>query len=57
MLLAVGTEDSVLGAELLERYRSAYGDRLHPQVFDGVRHAFETVSAHERLVELTASCG
>lgn len=55
VLLAVGTEDFVLGAELLERYRSTYGDRLHPHVFDGVGHGFETVPARERLVELTAS--
>ncbi|WP_051325714.1 alpha/beta hydrolase family protein [Glycomyces tenuis] len=55
VLLAVGTEDFVLGPELLERYRSTYGDRLHRHVFDGVGHGFETVSARERLVELTAS--
>lgn len=55
VLLAVGTEDFVLGAELLERYRGVYGDRLELDVFGGVGHGFETVPARERLVALTAA--
>ncbi|RRR95623.1 alpha/beta hydrolase family protein [Glycomyces terrestris] len=55
VLLAVGTEDFVLGSELLDRYWGTYGDRLDLHVFDGVGHGFETVAARERLVELSAA--
>jgi pimeloyl-ACP methyl ester carboxylesterase len=55
VLLAVGTEDFVLGPELFDHYRSTYGDRLDLHVFDGVGHGFETVPARERLVGLSAA--
>ncbi|PRY56033.1 alpha/beta hydrolase family protein [Glycomyces artemisiae] len=55
VLLAVGSEDFVLGTRLLGEYQGLYGDRLDLHVFDGVGHGFETVPARERLVELTAS--
>lgn len=55
VLLAVGSEDFVLGPRLLGEYQGLYGDRLDLHVFDGVGHGFETVPARERLVELTAS--
>ncbi|WP_158299740.1 alpha/beta hydrolase [Glycomyces paridis] len=53
VLLAIGSEDFVLGPDLLERYRQTYGDRLDLHVFDGVGHGFETVPARERLLGLT----
>ncbi len=53
MLLAVGSDDVVLGPALLDRYRGVYGDRLDLRVFDGVGHGFETVAARERLIGLT----
>lgn len=55
VLLAVGTNDFVLGAELIEGYRGVYGDRLDLNMFDDVGHGFETVPARERLIELTAA--
>ncbi len=53
VFLAVGSDDFVLGPDLLDRYRSAYGERLDVRVFEGVGHGFETVTARERLIGLT----
>ncbi|MCC3765920.1 alpha/beta fold hydrolase [Glycomyces sp. TRM65418] len=53
VLLAVGSDDFVLGPDLLDRYRGAYGERLDLHVFEGVGHGFETVPARERLIRLT----
>jgi pimeloyl-ACP methyl ester carboxylesterase len=53
VLLAIGTNDFVLGPDLLDRYRETYGDRLDLRIFDGVGHGFETVAARELLLELT----
>lgn len=53
VLLAVGSNDFVLGPGLLDRYRRTYGERLDLRMLDGVGHGFETVPAREHLIELT----
>lgn len=51
--LIFGTGDALVSPEVLDGYRSAYGDRLDVQIIEGVGHGFETVPAREHLLELT----
>ncbi|MFG3340949.1 alpha/beta hydrolase [Glycomyces sp. NPDC048151] len=53
VLLAVGSEDHLFGADVFDGYDGLYGDRLEKHVVDGVGHGFETVPAREHLLELT----
>lgn len=54
VLLATGTEDELITAGVLDRYRRLYADRLEEHRFDDVGHTFESVAARKRLLEATA---
>ncbi|WP_168801445.1 alpha/beta hydrolase family protein [Glycomyces buryatensis] len=53
VLLAYGSEDALIGPDIVKAYQGVYADRLDTHVLDGVGHGFETVPARERLLELT----
>lgn len=53
VMFASGTEDELLPADVLDKYRKTYGDRLELHVFEDLDHCFETVPARAHLLDLT----
>jgi pimeloyl-ACP methyl ester carboxylesterase len=55
VLFAGGTEDELIPADVLDKYRKTYGDRLELHLFEDLDHCFETVPARARLLDLTTA--
>jgi uncharacterized protein len=53
VLLAGGTEDRLMRAELIDPYREVWGDRLEQHLIEGMGHGFETLANRDRMLDLS----